>query len=74
MPVPTVTVTAAVLFAGIRSNAPCTEQKLPAPVSATLSVDRSLGAAAMVVNRQVLVSVIENAPPGAVIAPLSTFT
>ena len=44
------------------------------PFSATLSVDRSLGAAAMVVNRQVLVSVIENAPPPAVIAPLSMFT
>ena len=66
--------TAAVLFAGTRSNAPCTEQKLPEPSSATLSAERLLGAAAIVVNRQVFVSVIENAPPCAVIAPLSTFT
>ena len=67
-------VVAVVLLAGTRSNAPCTEQKLPEPSSATLIAVRLLGAAAIVVKRQVFVSVIENAPPFAVIAPLSTFT
>src|SRR3569623_511365 len=65
----------AVLLAGSASVAPCTVQNEPLPSSATVRADRSLGAAAAVVNRHADEPDTEKVPPpGGLIAPASTFT
>ena len=69
------TVVAAVLFAGMKSSAPCSEQNGAEPSSATPMAVLLVGAAAAVVNRQAVEPLTTNAaPPGALMAPEATLT
>ena len=69
------TVTAAVLLAGMKSSAPCSEQNGAEPSSATPTAALLVGAAAAVVNRQAVEPVTTNAAPDEfLIAPEATLT